>query len=103
MRAGRLTIPGFLVLAVALVGGGCEQLNPYRQGWQSTYNKELQELAEKVSREEPAKTTTGREDNAPVAAAQTKEGVVQANHSDAPSLLSGIHMRPPEPIDYSAE
>src|SRR5215831_15268193 len=84
------------VVAVCILSG-CQQTEPLRQGFHSTYNQELKQLAEETSRKALA-NGNARADEEPEAAGNA---VVQANYWPMPSLLNAVHLRAPVPLDAS--
>ncbi len=93
----RARCPSLLsLLLFVLAAGGCEQLEPYRQGVHSNYDKELKQLAAEVNRDGLAKNaTTAQLDSSETD--DTKDAVTQANHWQTPSLAGAISLRPPVP------
>jgi hypothetical protein len=97
--AGRLGVLGWVLLAAGMACGGCEQVDPLRQGLQhSSYQQEMRQLADEVSRKGLAKDLDRADQSAAVEGTATEE-VVQAAHWESPSLLNAVHLRPPVPFD----
>jgi len=99
MLAGRQSLGSLILVAAGLMGGGCEQIEPFRQGVHSTYKQELRQLAEETSRKALAKASE-QADEESAAAEMARDEVAPANHWQSPSLLSAVHLQPPVPLDF---
>jgi hypothetical protein len=82
------------LLAAGWTAAGCEQIQPYRQGVNSTYRQELRQLAEEVSRKELAKTAAASEVDT-ATPEQTPADVTPVNHWHASPLVDAIRLKPP--------
>jgi hypothetical protein len=86
------------LLVAVFILSGCQQADPLRQGFHSTYNQELKQLAEETSRKALAKGNV-HADGELEDAADARSGVVHANYWPTPSLLNAVHLRAPVPLD----
>jgi hypothetical protein len=84
---------------IGLAAAGCEMFESARQGTQSTYKKELKQIAEDVNREELARAP--RSEGLDAKSRQEEPGqartddIAQANHWRSPALAGSVKLQPP--------
>ena len=89
-----------LVLSLAVLAAGCEHAEALRQGAQTSYYRELRQLADDISRKELAKVleSPAQESTAAVTV-PAGEDEEQAQHWQAAPLVNAIHLKPPVPSE----
>jgi hypothetical protein len=100
MKARCLRFGTLAVLTAAFLIGGCQQVDPLRQGVvKSTYSQELRDLALETSRKGLSKSSDQTEQAAEAIPEATAD-ITLANHWQVPSLLSAVHLQPPVPLEF---
>jgi hypothetical protein len=90
-----------LIGLMLLIATGCGHLEVLRQGAQSTYHKELKQLAADIDRKELAKITAVKEEHAAAAEeSQADSGTAQrALQWHAAPLIDAVQLQPPVPLN----